>query len=143
MSWTDAYIGIPHAEKGCTLENVCCWGLIRLVYKRELGIDLPGYEDRYTDEAEQSEIAKLFSYEEKRDVWALVTEPRDFDVMVYRQGRFATHAGLVAGRGMMLHVKADDQSKLEPFSSHIWQSRLAGMYRHSEVLLGTLTEAMK
>ena len=41
------YIGLPYKENGRSTEGVDCWGLARLFYKHELGIELPSYTELY------------------------------------------------------------------------------------------------
>ena len=52
MSWSNAYIGLPHVALGRERRGCDCWGLVRLVYREQLGIALPAYtpdrRNRYT-----------------------------------------------------------------------------------------------
>ena len=49
MHWTARYINIPYINKGREFSGADCWGLVRLVYKNELGIDLPTYGEVSAD----------------------------------------------------------------------------------------------
>ena len=59
--WRD-YIGIPFANHGRDLVGVDCWGLVTIVYRRELQIVLPDYHERYRDAEHIRGIAKAFQY---------------------------------------------------------------------------------
>jgi cell wall-associated NlpC family hydrolase len=39
--WTTRYVGLPYRAGGRERDGLDCWGLIRLIYREQLGIDLP------------------------------------------------------------------------------------------------------
>lgn len=61
MSWAAKYIGILFVEHGRTREGCDCWGLLRLVYREEFGIELPGYDERNESIQEMAEIQGLIN----------------------------------------------------------------------------------
>lgn len=135
MKWSDRYIGLPHAEFGRTLEGCDCWGLVGIVYREELDISLPDYLGDYGSTTEQAEIAALITEGAAKSAWVPVSGPAlAFDVAVFRRGRFTSHVGIVVRHGLMLHMADRNTSHIETYQSGPWNSRLSGVYRHSEVI---------
>jgi cell wall-associated NlpC family hydrolase len=112
MSRFDRYIGLPWLECGLTEAGCDCEGLLRLVYAGELGIEL---------------IGPLV-----RADWIPVAAgaERPLDALLLHQAPW--HVGVVAGRGMMLHMPENGLSCIEPYSTGRWGRRLEGLYRHRE-----------
>lgn len=133
--WSADYIGIPHGEFGFSRQACNCWGLVVLVYREELDIALQTYEGRYASLEEQREIAALVDIERANPVWQRVDHPQPFDVISIRQGRYASHVGIVAAAGSMLHTTAESHARIEAYTTPLWQSRLSGFYRHREMAL--------
>lgn len=131
--WSASYVGIPHAEFGHSEAGANCWGLAVLVYARELGIELPTYQGRYTSLAEHREIAALVAGEQADPVWSQVSVARPFDLALFRQGRYATHVGIVVRDNLLLHVQAGDAAKIQAFHVPPLKDRLTGLYRHVEL----------
>lgn len=131
-NWSASYIGIPHAEFGHSEAGANCWGLVVLVYARELGIALPTYEGCYTSLAEQREVAALVAGEQADPAWSQVLTPEPFDLAVFRQGRYATHIGIVVRDNLLLHIQAYDAAKIQNFHVAPLKDRLTGLYRHIE-----------
>lgn len=50
------YLGIPFQDKGCGFEGCDCYGLVRLVYREELGIELPCLGDAYSTAYARGEV---------------------------------------------------------------------------------------
>lgn len=133
MHWTARYIGIPFRDLGRDASGCDCWGLARLVFAKEHGIDLPSYADGYASPDEHREIAGLISGARSSTSWWPVERVQEFDVLVFRRGRLDTHVGLVCGRGRMLHMAGTDQSKIETYEAGAWGNRLHGAFRHEKI----------
>ena len=134
MHWSAGYIGLPFAEKGRSRAGLDCWGLVHLVYRQELGIELPSYVEGYASLAERAEISALFEAGRSEPDWSLVDKPQEFDVVMLRMGRLGAHVGIVAGKKRMLHISEGAASCIEDFTGHRFESRVVGIYRHALAL---------
>jgi cell wall-associated NlpC family hydrolase len=130
MTWSDTYVGIPQADLGRSELGCDCWGLTRLVYQRELGIDLPSYRGAYVSPDEHEEIAGLISEAEEVGPWRVADHPAPFNLLVFRRGRLRSHLGLRVNSRFMLHMDGTDQARLADLQNGRWRRRLAGEYRH-------------
>jgi len=99
------YIGVPFVDRGITKDGADCYGLIRLVYKEELGIDIPEFNSSCSD------VKRIFLDYLKQisEHWELVVdEPKLYDViaMAYdpEHPKIVQHFGIYIGNGMMLHT---------------------------------------
>ena len=86
MSWSNAYIGLPHVALGRARSGCDCWGLVRLVYREQLGIALPAYTPEGICVLEEGEIEALIGQATSDGAWEPVAEPAPFDVLIYRRG---------------------------------------------------------
>jgi len=129
MSWSDAYLGIPHRDLGRDRRGCDCWGLIRLVYAGEMGIDLPAYDGDYPSALESREVASLVDQVAMPPVWVPVSDPRPMDVLIFRRGPWRSHVGLVVTGTAMLHMSGSG-SRIEASNAPRWVRRLTGIMRH-------------
>jgi len=129
--WSTSYVGTPYLEFGRTLAGCDCWGLACVVYAAELGITLPSYDGLYASTEEHAEIAALLA--DGKSSWSLTSQPRSFDLVGFRRGKWETHVGIIVAPGLMLHVAADDQAKIESYTAGRWGNRSTGIYRHFEM----------
>jgi cell wall-associated NlpC family hydrolase len=135
MSWSDQYIGVPHALHGTDRHGCDCWGLVRLVFLVQHNIDLPSYQGASTSRAEIAEMHRLVAGERDSGPWQPVEgEYLPFDVLVFRRGRFNAHVAIVVDNRLMLHIAEDDCARLENYQVSRWASRRTGAYRHGEVV---------
>jgi cell wall-associated NlpC family hydrolase len=132
MSWSNTYVGLPYADLGRDRDGLDCWGLVRLVYGEQLGIDLPDYSQAYVSAAERSEVQAVIDGGEASGEWTRVDAYRPFDLMVFRQGRLRCHVGLCFSQRLMLHIAQGHVSRLETFSAGHWSPRLTGVFRHRD-----------
>ncbi|PZR89637.1 MAG: phage tail protein [Stutzerimonas stutzeri] len=129
--WSTPYIGLPYLNHGRDRAGCDCWGLVVLVYRECLGIELPSYAGDYVSTDERGEIAELIAHHREVGPWQSVEDPREFDVAIFRRGPHASHAGIVVRPGSMLHVPFD-QARIEDYRRGQWAPRLTGIYRHVE-----------
>lgn len=129
--WSRSYVGLPQRDHGRDRDGVDCWGLVKLVYAERLSIDLPSYDECYTSVDEHAEIAAAISSGRAEAAWVRVDDAREFDVAVFRAGRYESHVGLVAVPGQILHVMGKCASVIEPAASPRLSSRLVGYWRHT------------
>lgn len=132
MSWSNKYIGIPQMDMGRSEQGCDCWGLVRLVYARELNIPLPDYLGTYVSPEEQAEIAALIDQAEANPArpWQAVDHPAPFDVLLFRRGRLRSHIGVAVSPSLMLHMDGTDQARLARFTAPRWSVRFCGAWRY-------------
>lgn len=130
------YLGIPFAEKGRSRAGCDCWGLPRLIYLEQLGLELPSYADEYApvNDSEREDIHQLL--DAGRTCWARValTDARPFDLL--ELASVTLHVGIVVVAGRMLHVQRGGDSHVVPYNSGAWLGRVLGCYRHARLIHG-------
>lgn len=122
------YVGIPFRTLGRDREGCDCYGLVRLVYRERLGIELPAFTDYH--ETLSAETAALIAAE--RRLWREVAEPAPYDVLLFRVDGAPQHIGLVAQPGWMLHTTRGKHSCLERYTRPYWRARIDGFYRYHD-----------
>ena len=133
--WRD-YVGIPFANHGRELEGVDCWGLVTIVYRRELQIVLPDYHERYRDGEHVRGIAKAFqdhTGDDFAEVSLLDAEPTDCVVVEIRglPIHVGVYVGDIDGRRSMLHtMEARGHSMIEPIFSPLKLGYHPTFWRH-------------
>ncbi len=131
MSWSNLYIGIPYADFGRTREGCDCWGLVCIIYREQMGIDLPEYLGSYSSTDEHAEIASIISAEEASALWApALPLPNPGDLALFRRGRWSTHVGIVIRPGLMIHMVDGDGAKLQTYLEGPYKHRFQGHYRY-------------
>jgi cell wall-associated NlpC family hydrolase len=127
ITWPAKYVGIPFAEHGRDAFGCDCWGLVRMVYRDQLDIELPDFCDGYRDTRDGEAIAALSRAERER--WLAVSNPQPFDVISLRVRGLPWHVGVVADRGRMLHVLRGCDAVVESYERPLWSQRIEGFYR--------------
>ncbi|MGW1423667.1 NlpC/P60 family protein [Bradyrhizobium manausense] len=132
MLWSRDYVGLPHLRAGRSRNGVDCYGLLWLVYRDVLGIELASYAGETLDAQEKKEIASLIEGGCATSPWQQVAfgTERTFDMAVFRRGSLHSHVGLVTAPGRVLHTIDGGETHVVSFTSGPWHTRLAGIYRH-------------
>ena len=132
MSWSNAYIGTPYEVNGRSMDALDCWGLVRQIYSRELGISLPSYRDRYEHSLDGEAFSDVFA--EESSSWIPVDDPahwREFDVLWCRIVGIECHCGVFLGGEKMIHAMAGQDCCIVRTSTPAWARRVRQCYRYS------------
>ena len=137
VGWAIPYVGLPFHITGFDFRGVHCWGLICLIYERELGIVLPRYGE--TTSKDLLATARHVGDGIKTGPWLPVVGHRvDFDVILMsattldagRLVRVPSHIGIAVGCGAVLHVEAGIDSVCVSDNHPSIRHRILGAYRH-------------
>lgn len=126
--WATPYVGIPFVDGGRDASGCDCWGLVHLVYRDVLGIDLPAYGEISAHDV--ARVTERIQEDSAGAPWLPVTgAPRPFDVLVMR-GK-PLHVGVMVDALHVLHVEAATASVIVPVlrTPQVRWRRLA-TYRH-------------
>jgi cell wall-associated NlpC family hydrolase len=124
--WSNAYVGIPYRVGGRDESGVDCWGLIQLVYERELGIDLTSYAappgPGWFERVENYAAVEI-------DAWSEIAVPVQADVLLFALQAHPCHCGLWLGGGRFLHAYHHHPVGVERLNRS-WANRHIATYRH-------------
>lgn len=135
MSWWNDYVGIPYKDGGRERDGADCAGLVCLVYREQLKLDVDesfGFYDPDNRE-EASGLLKKAS-----DKW-LPVEPEDvkeFDVVRLKIYSDPCHVGIVfkCDDGLrVLNVRKGVNAVIEPLDAQPWSTRIDSFWRKPEV----------
>jgi len=115
MHWADKYVGIPFKDHGHDLRGFNCWGLVRFVWAKEIGFEMPSF-DRSKDV--EGTIERESQCLIDADRWNL----KEFDAVVMleqvevKSGWMLApvHIGIMATPNWILHVRRNQLSCIEP-----------------------------
>lgn len=135
MNWVSSYVGLPFKERGLTRDGLHCWGLVRLVLAEQRGIELPSYGEQSA--ADLVAAARFFRRDSRRDPWAKVDTPREFDVALMsamseepRPRVMEGHCGVMIDATTVLHVWSATHAVQMRLSHYLIRHRVLGFYRH-------------
>lgn len=130
--WHNRYVRIPFSDKGRTFKSCDCWGLVRLIYKFELDIDLPDYSECYSNTKDGEAImAHILSVKDKH--WQDVPEPKEFDLIILKYKGFPWHVGVVITPKKMIHCGYGAGTVIADFPSTAWpKNKIVGFARYGE-----------
>lgn len=131
------YMRIPFTPHGRNYDGCDCGGLVWLVYKDELGIELPDWRKLY----EGTTIQHSLELEEavstmlgENGIEVPFSEIRPFDVVAFEIAGEPIHVGLAVNSKVFLHImQGRTRACCERFDSFQWRKRISGCYRHAEM----------
>ncbi len=141
-AWAESYLNIPYTPHGRDRAGVDCYGLVCVVYREQLGVELPSYVEGYATENDREEILRLIQGavgSSWQDV--PVAEAKPYDGVLIRISGQATHCGVVVSPPWFLHAikrtnGAPGRTWLERWDSLLWRTRLLGIVRWQEQSCG-------
>lgn len=130
VNWATKYVGIPFIKRGFDESGCHCWGLVVLVFRRELGIELPTY-----GEISATDLMMLASGYQVEHTWSEVKASLcAFDVVPMtdaRTRRLNAHAGVMSSPSHILHVEPGIGAVNMPIDHMMLRDRVIfGAYRH-------------
>ena len=131
-----SYVGIPFVDGGRERDGLDCWGLCRLVFKEQAGIDLPRYGDISAHDL--LAVARELSRGMADETWRRVEDaPRRLDVVVMLRldavRPTPTHVGVMWDGRNVLHIEELTDSVMVPLKHPTIARRLIGIFRHREL----------
>lgn len=132
------YLRIPFKEYGRDFKGCDCGGLVWLVYKTELGIELPDWRAFYsgTQISHKHELMSTVGTmlgENGVDVTGLPIQP--FDVVAFLICGSPIHVGVAVNENYFLHImEGKTNVALERFQSPQWNKRISGYFRHERFI---------
>ncbi|GLI23495.1 cell wall-associated NlpC family hydrolase [Xanthobacter flavus] len=126
--WSTPYVGIPFVDGGRDRAGCDCWGLVHLVYREVIGINLPTYGEISAHDV--ARVTERIREDSAGAPWLPVTgAPRPFDVLVMR-GK-PLHVGVMVDAAHVLHVEAATSAVIVPVSrAPQVRWRREGTFRH-------------
>lgn len=131
MKSTD-YLIIPYAKFGRNREGVDCWGLVRLIYKDEFNIDLPGYEG--IDWKDGKTISANIELESQSSKWIEIPreERQTGDIITLKIKGLPWHIGVLMNTEQFIHAEPICGVCVERLGAIHWKSRVDSFYRYSD-----------
>ena len=141
--WLKDYVGLPFLDGGRSRSDggLDCWGLVRLVYAEQCGIDLPSYGE--ISAGDLMAVAGAIAEDCRADPWREVErqDAQALDVAVIaermmvdgRLKRQAAHVGVMIDGERMLHVRIAAAAAIVPLTHADVRFRLHGLFRHRDM----------
>jgi sulfur carrier protein ThiS len=124
----DKYIGLRYLDNGRTESGVDCWGLARLFYKGEYGIDLPSYSEEYSGGTDPRILQTVELY---KDNWEESAQPEAGDLCLFNMLGEPMHVGVYVGNNKFLHCRSGSDSVIESLSNLKWKNRFVAFYKYA------------
>lgn len=137
--WAARYIGIPFCSDGSSFAGCHCWGLVRLVYQRELKIELPAYGE--CSAGDLIKASRRFKDDSRAGPWLLsLGDHRPFDVVLMtgmtdeeRPRRVPGHVGVLISSDRVLHVEKAIAASHMPLDHPRIRHRILSFHRHEQL----------
>lgn len=129
IDW-NKYIGIPFKENGRDLKGLDCYGLVWIIHKLELGIDLPGYNGEYFSSLYDHDGIENLIARETMGRWKKQTAAEPFSTVVFRIRRRFSHVGLVIEKSSFIHSLVGCSVCIEDFDDLLWRNKVYGFYKY-------------
>lgn len=126
--WENCYVGLPYKATGRTRDGIDCWGLVRLIHKDQMGIDLPSFDEALTVDIQEELIIK------NKENWNKVTIEQAGDVVLFNFMGHPRHVGVLVRPGWFIHASEGQDVRIERLDNPKWAKRIEGIYRYNSAL---------
>lgn len=129
MTDLNRYIEIPYKKGACGWDGCNCYGLLRLFYRHEKGIELPALEH---EEEKGGEVIADWINKIIAQLWEPTESPVFADGVAFDISGRPRHIGIIIDRDWMLHVERGADSCIEKYTTpgSQWQNNLIGFFRY-------------
>lgn len=127
--WSNKYLNIPFKPEGREIDGLDCWGLARLVYREEFGIELPSFAGEY--DIDDPKLLHEIIVQQKEN-WEPLNQPEAGCLVVFRMFGAESHIGIAVSPTQFLHTREKYTSAIENFSSLEWKNRIVGYFKYQE-----------
>lgn len=128
------FMRIPFVSKGKSFSGCDCGGLVWLVYKEILGIELPDWTELYSGTRIEHSLELCETVSTmlgENGVEVPFSERRPFDVVAFRVAGSPIHVGLVTTKRVFMHtMQGYTRVEQARFDDPQWRDRVAGCFRH-------------
>jgi cell wall-associated NlpC family hydrolase len=121
--WWERYLDIPFLEHGRSQAGCDCWGLVRLAWAEQRGVELPAW-DAYTDIKDRPAIQGLLA--EALAGFQEIVAPEEFAIALFRSAVSVFHVGLMVDRERMLHIERDAGVWVQPWT--VYRPQFQGFF---------------
>lgn len=135
MWWND-YVDRPWKEGGRDNDGFDCWGLVRVVYKSQIDVDLPRLElavwRRGGDARKLLKAVREYSDQLQKDEFVpllLDGNYKEFDLLWLRNGG-PIHFAVMIDDKRFIHVEEGCDTAIEKINSLRWERKIRGVFRH-------------
>ena len=130
-AWSDKYLGIPWRYGGRDREGIDCWGLVSLVYLKELKIELLDFDSIGSS---YSNACQSYLTSGLMDNWVSRETPIEYCIVLFNWRGEPYHVG-VWTQGHVLHVLESGDSNCIDLDYFVNQSRMwsiRGYYEYKQ-----------
>lgn len=122
------YFELEYADRGRGPRCYDCWGLFQLLYRLELGIELPSYDERYASAQQGQDVESVIHKEIAH--WRPIKYPEPFSLLIFRVAGKEQHCGCALDGYNFIHMFRGQNVAVEPIYGRRWRKRFAGAYRY-------------
>lgn len=120
------YLSIPYKHLGRSFAGCDCLGLVALVYKEELGIDIPIIE--YNKNWYVSDARKIIRLYSKFGFSKITDTINRFDVLLLEEYNYPKHLAIALDEEYMIHT-TEYGTLCETFLQGKWYNKIHSIYR--------------